>query len=314
MKPLIRLGTCDMWGGYDEKTWGFIDLLRTRVDIELCDKPDFLIYSVFGDQHYRHNCVRILYSGENRRPNWNECDYAFTFDHTNHPDHFRWPLYGQYDDCSKLVKGKQDVEEILRSKTKFCNFIFSNRKCPLRNRFFDLLSKYKQVDAGGKVRNNLGFCVQNKRSFIADYKFTIAFENSSHPGYTTEKLSEPMWENSLPIYWGNPLVHLDFNTKSFLNFADYGSLEALVERVIEVDQNDELYLEYLRQPWFNENRVPECVKLENVLDQFERIFTTPRVPVAVRKPRYRTWKSRWRSLTKWRPWQNSGSSTSRKAA
>ena len=38
---------------------------------------------------------------------------------------------------------------------------------------------------------------------------TIAFENSSFPGYTTEKIFEPMLEGSIPIYWGNPRVDED---------------------------------------------------------------------------------------------------------
>ena len=71
--------------------------------------------------------------------------------------------------------------------------------------------------------NNVGGPVKNKIDFIMDHKFTIAFENSSYPGYTTEKIFEPMLVNSIPLYWGNPLVDRDFNTKSFLNFHDYGN-------------------------------------------------------------------------------------------
>ena len=57
--------------------------------------------------------------------------------------------------------------------------------------------------------------------FIKDYKFVISFENSSYPGYTTQKLIEPMLVNSSPIYWGNKSVGKDFNTKSFINVFYY---------------------------------------------------------------------------------------------
>jgi hypothetical protein len=60
-----------------------------------------------------------------------------------------------------------------------------------------------------------------------------------------------MLENSLPIYWGNPLIGKEFNTRSFLNYHDYKSDEALIERIIEIDRNDELYLAYLREPFVN---------------------------------------------------------------
>ena len=34
------------------------------------------------------------------------------------------------------------------------------------------------------------------------YKFNICFENSSTPGYVTEKIIQSMYVNSIPIYWG----------------------------------------------------------------------------------------------------------------
>jgi hypothetical protein len=111
-----------------------------------------------------------------------------------------------------------------------------------------------------------------KVEFIKDYKFTIAFENTEYPGYTTEKLVQPMLAYSLPIYCGNPLVDRDFNTKSFLNYSDFPSEENLIERIIEIDQNDALYKDYLQQPYYHNNRVNEFVDPENILQQFENIF------------------------------------------
>ena len=131
--------------------------------------------------------------------------------------------------------------------------------------------------------NNIGGPVKNKLEFISRYKFTIAFENSSQPGYTTEKIFEPMQVNSLPIYWGNPMVDLDFNRLSFLNFFDYGTLDDLVDRVVEVDRNDDLYCDYLRQPWYQGNQVNQYVQPEHVLEQFHRIFAADKNPVARRQ-------------------------------
>src|SRR5262249_19232982 len=110
-----------------------------------------------------------------------------------------------------------------------------------------------------------------------------AFENESHPGYTTEKIYEAMLVNTLPIYWGDPRVAVDFNPRSFLNYHDFGSLEALIERVIEVDRNDELYCEYLSQPWRPPQLCDEATDLRRVLARFERIFSTTETPVARQK-------------------------------
>jgi hypothetical protein len=116
------------------------------------------------------------------------------------------------------------------------------------------LSQYKKVDSGGKYLNNIGKSVVDKIGFLKDYKFTIAFENSSQPGYTTEKLLDPMRVNSLPSYWGNPLVAQDFNVQSFVNVIDYASIYEAIEEIIRLDTHDEAYLEKLAQPWITEEQ------------------------------------------------------------
>jgi alpha(1,3/1,4) fucosyltransferase len=278
MKPSISLGFSDFWGGFQPHDNYFTRLLAARYNVQVSDEPEYLIYSCFGREHRRSRAaVRIFFTGENRRPNFRECDYAFTFDHLERPEHYRLPLYGWYGEPDWLVKAAVDAEQILTEKTHFCNFVYSNPRCKLRIKFFEKLSKYKRVDSGGRLLNNIGGPVADKWAFLKRYKFTIAFENDSHPGYTTEKIAEPMHAWSIPIYWGNPLVHRDFNPRSFINFFDYGSLDDLVDRVVEVDRNDALYCEYLREPWYHGNVVNEYVRKESVLAQFERVFSTPRV-------------------------------------
>ena len=70
----------------------------------------------------------------------------------------------------------------------------------------------------------------------------------------------------------NKLVDKDFNTKSFINYHDYESDEAVIERIIELDRNDDLYLECLKQPYYNNNVVNEYIRRENISDQFITIF------------------------------------------
>ena len=75
---------------------------------------------------------------------------------------------------------------------------------------------------------------------------------------------EPMTVNSIPLYWGNPRIDLEFNTKSFVNFYDFGSFDKMIEHIIELDKNNDKYLEVLRTPWFENNIIPENNKLENI--------------------------------------------------
>jgi hypothetical protein len=271
----IKINFCDFWPNFNKERNYLVELLRTRFTIEITDKPDFLIYSVFGNEHKRFNCVKIFFTGENVRPNFAECDYSFSFDFIDSPKSYRLPLYAWWAPANELVKPPNlDVKKILSGKTRFCNFIYGNPNATKRIAFMQKLSKYKQVDSAGTFMNNVGRIVteMEKVEFIKDYKFTIAFENTEYPGYTTEKLVQPMLAYSLPIYCGNPLVDRDFNTKSFLNYSDFPSEENLIERIIEIDQNDALYKDYLQQPYYHNNRANEFVDPENILQQFENIF------------------------------------------
>jgi len=284
---MLRIGFSGFWDDFDPRDNWFTRLLSQRWPIVVTDRPDWLIFSRIGrgrHDHLRHDCVRIFYTGENEPPDWQSCDWAFTFGHLRHPRHFRLPLWGLYGDPARLVHhADRDPRALVAAKTRFCSFVVSNPLCPARNAFFHRLSRYRPVDSGGRLFNTLGRRVDDKMEFIDQSKFTIAFENESTPGYTTEKVMEPMLVDSIPIYWGDPLVGRDFDTRSFLSAHDSPSLEDLVERVVAVDRDPDLHARLLGTPWLRGNRVPDCVAAERVLDQFDRIFTTPVEPVARRR-------------------------------
>jgi hypothetical protein len=113
--------------------------------------------------------------------------------------------------------------------------------------------------------------------FINDYKFTIAFENSSNSGYTTEKLVDALGSNSIPIYWGNPNVDLEFNTRAFINCHHYRSFQEAVAEVIAIDNDDERWLSYKRQPPFSANH-PSEAEIENAVEEFIRKIVIDRKP------------------------------------
>ena len=285
--PTIRLQFAGFWDGFDPRDNFFTRLLGRRYRLEISDDPEFVIFAYVGKRrrdYRRWNCVRIFYTGENIQPDWSACDWAFSFEHTPHPRHFRLPHWPFYVDPTKLVKpADYDPERVRAGKNRFCAFVVSNPLCRMRNAFFQKLSRYKPVDSGGKVFNTLGYRVGDKQAFLRDYKFTIAFENESHPGYTTEKIVEPMLADSIPIYWGDPLVGRDFDSRSFLSAHDSSSLDDLVDRVVEVDRNPTLHAELLARPWYRDNRVPACADAGTILEQFSRIFSTPVEPVARRR-------------------------------
>ena len=267
----------------------YTDFLRTKYDVIISkDNPDFLFYSCFGTEFLNYNCTRIYHTSENVRPNFDNCDWAFSSDYLSHKidgieRHYRLPVYAYVtDDVSKIIRSKPvNVQELVAQKTKFCNFIYSNPSNEIRNNFFHKLSKYKKVDSAGRYLRNMPIqSLKNKEEFVKNYKFTIAFENSYYEGYTTEKLFDPLLANSIPIYWGSKLAYKDFNPKSFLNYFDFPSEEALIERIIEIDKDDNLLAQYLAEPAFVDNKLNEFVNPENIMAQFDLIFNTKITPIS----------------------------------
>ena len=274
MKKKIKIDFSDFWGGFNKTDNYFYNLLKEEFDIEISNQPEYLFFSIFGNSHQNYKCTKIFYTGENIAPPLGYCDWSFSFDYLDDPRNYRLPHYLLYDGYYELERPKF-IEESMANR-KFCNFVASNGNCQERNWFVQELSKYKKVDSGGRFMNNIGYAVTDKRKFQSEYKFSVAFENNAyrpqHIGYTTEKIMEPMTVNSVPLYWGNPKIDLEFNPKSFVNFYDFGNFDKMIEKIIELDKESDKYLEVLRTPWFENNITPENNKLENIKSFLYKIF------------------------------------------
>lgn len=248
MSCKVKINFVDFWGDFNKKDNFITRTLSKRYEVVISDNPDYLFFGTFGYKHLGYNCVKIMFIGENIAPDFNLCDYALGFDYIQFGDRYmRLPLYCTYDSFTALTQLELPSDEALLDR-KFCSMVVSNNRhaSPHRERFFKLLSEYKQVDSGGRLWNNVGGPVADKLEFVSQYKFNIAFENSSVQGYTTEKIMEPMAVNTLPIYWGNPLVGKDFNAAAFLNVNDFASIEEAVQYVVELDNDDSKYLEMIK--------------------------------------------------------------------
>jgi hypothetical protein len=81
-----------------------------------------------------------------------------------------------------------------------------------------------------------------------------------------------MTVNSIPLYWGNPLVNREFNTQSFVNFYDFHSKEDMIDHIIELDKNNEKYLELLKKPWLSGSSIPKENKIENIKFLFKIFY------------------------------------------
>lgn len=273
MKKKIKINFTDFWSCFNKNDNYFFNLLNEEYDVEISDEPDYIFFSVFGSDHLKYNCTKIFYTGENVLPNFEYCDYSFSFDEMLDTRNYRLPHYILYDGYYEL-ENKKVSEKLLNRK--FCNFIVSNSSCLERNNFFEKLSKYKKVDSGGLFMNNIGYQVNDKLKFQSEYKFSIAFENDAYrPGYEwyiTEKVMEPMIVNSIPIYKGGSKISDDFNSKSIINCHDFKNINDIIEYIIYLDNNDTEYLKVLNEPWFINNEVPNNNKKENIKEFLYKIF------------------------------------------
>ena len=78
----------------------------------------------------------------------------------------------------------------------------------------------------------------------------------------------PMSVGSIPIYWGSDRVTEEFNEKAFVN-ANKLSGQELLDRIIEINEDDELYQSIINESVFPNNEIPEFVLPESVLGFFE---------------------------------------------
>lgn len=245
----------------DKYSYGYyiINILKKYYEVELSEDPDYVFYNESAYEHPKYDCVKIFYTGENLHPNFNLCDYAISFDYMEFGDrHYRLPIYlvaNFYRDQEIEQIGNEDftkqlaiTNEDLRGKTEFCSFVYSNYLGDsAREEFFRKLSAYKKVNSGGAYLNNTGEKISNKLEFELKHKFSIAFENSSRSGYTTEKLTTALLAKTIPIYWGNPDIGKEFNEGRFINCHKYKNFDEVVARVREIDNSDELYLQIINE-------------------------------------------------------------------
>lgn len=290
----VKIKFVGFWSHLQPEEMHIYNILKKHYNVEICDDPDYIICSMFGDlyDYCFYDGIRIFYSGENYTPDFNLVDYAIGYDNLKYHDRFlQFPEALKYRHYLKQAEDKhKDIDDnFLGNKTHFANFIFSHEsEHGEREKIFELLSKYKKVDSVGTFLNNSedGYVTDNydkKLDFLNKCKFTIAFESTELEDFYTEKIIHAYGSKTVPIYFGNKNINDIFNPKSFINCMDFPSLEAAAEYIAKVDQDDALYMEMIKTPAFND---PDYVdkkykELEDFIlhifeQDYEKAFRRPR--------------------------------------
>ncbi len=310
----MSIATARFWGG--ASTQEIIDMLlpdlQPYFEFEVSTSPQVVLYGPYAGEMPKGRYLKVFIGCENVRPIMRECDWAFGVLHEEYVRHPRYMRFARWGDDSHLIQRDGNWAEVLKSKTRFCAFVHSNRVV-YREAFFQALSRYKPIDAPGRALNNMPgidpmpgrIDWKAKIEFLRAYKFVVAFEHTSRPGYNTEKLTHAIETDCVPIYWGDPDIGRSFNVRRFINAHDYlpkprsfmprlpyaphslrnagqptffariarklngvgdeieqhawasVGFDALVERVIALDCDDDLYLQHLREPFLVGNKPPD---------------------------------------------------------
>ena len=264
----ITVSFCDWWvneyfgGAFDKKNNFFTNVLREygdRYNVKVVDpseNPDILFYSIFGSSHKNYKAERkIFFSGEPCSHRY-EADFNITFDYNSYKN-TRVPLWAYYcskEDIKLFMDRKYNNSDDSNKEKKFCSFIATGPGLANnRKEFVEKLSKYKKVDCGGSFLNNIEYNVpmgincSGKIEHNNNYKFAMAFESKSYPGYVTEKIYDIFKSHCVPIYWGHKDVVKDFNPKSFINANDFSDFDELIEYIKKVDNDDDMYSQFFKQ-------------------------------------------------------------------
>lgn len=267
-KKTVKIAIVDFWKNVPTATLErYLSPFRHWYNVEIDEKnPDILLYSCFGEKHLNYDCKRVFVCGENVVPDFNTCDYSICTVNIKYEGKNLWIPESYFTHREHKVQLDSSPDEMLNRK--FCSFIYSQDNvgygAKLRKEFCLKLMQYKHIDCPGKIlhnyeapelsaRNNVSWHL-SKIAFLKNYKFNIAFENSEAPGYITEKLADCYISKTVPIYWGSRGNIEPYTKESMIYANDYASIDDLIEKVKEVDSNEELYLNILRaNPLYKEN-------------------------------------------------------------
>ncbi len=276
-------------GDYFNKEQNLIyDILKNNgFDVQITEDPDYLICDFFDENPYSY-CgkpqLRIMYSGENFIPDFNLIDYAISpYPIVFGDRHFQLPgcVWPRSHWMALVEKDRNYSMDFVKGKEYFANFIASHEsEYNIRGDFFKELCRYRRVESPGTYLNNMpeGFTVDwlndSKSDFQRKCKFTLCFESTLHHGFVTEKLMDAFYADTIPVYYGSPTAADIFNKDAFINVADFASFEEAIEKIMELDQDDEKYLAMLRQPVLVNPDYPRQLE-EELNDYICHIFQQP---------------------------------------
>ncbi|XP_061600393.1 4-galactosyl-N-acetylglucosaminide 3-alpha-L-fucosyltransferase 9-like [Cololabis saira] len=126
-----------------------------------------------------------------------------------------------------------------------CWFVSNWNQDHERVKYYDELKNHVEIHAYG---NAFGSHISDEDYFstMGSCKFYLAFENSIHKDYMTEKLYNPLSVGTVPVVLGPPRKNYEnfVPGNAFIHVDDFSSPKELAEYLLLLDQNMAIYLQY----------------------------------------------------------------------
>ncbi|VVE14873.1 glycosyltransferase family 10 domain-containing protein [Pandoraea terrigena] len=78
-----------------------------------------------------------------------------------------------------------------------------------------------------------GSC-ESKFDVLANYRFSLCFENMPMTGYLTEKIFDCLYAGTVPVYWGAPDVDSLVPAEAFVDMRDYAGYDEVCDAVLSM--------------------------------------------------------------------------------
>lgn len=154
-----------------------------------------------------------------------------------------------------MRRNTKDLTFQLPKKDKLVCWIVSNWKTHLlRVEYYRKLKDHIEINAYGRAFGN-PLSDEAGKNAISSSKFYLAFENSIHTDYITEKLFKPLLLGSVPIVLGPPRSDYEkqIPAGAFIHVNDFASPKELADRLHYLNTHTEEYMKYFE--WRKEYEV-----------------------------------------------------------
>lgn len=248
---------------------------KTNINIEISNDPDFIIYGTYGDfisAACLDNCkaIKILFITEPISADFMLFDYCIGFDPFSYGDRYCYYSDFLYSPGAHIKTiSYYKTKELLRKKEDFCDFIYSYDGGDVsRKKYFYLLNSYKRVEAIGTYLNNqpdnhvVDFRTEgdvSKYDFQAKCKFSLCIQPTDKEWFANEKIMHVIKANSVPTFYGTEKNKEIINEDRVIFINDFKTDKDFLNRIKEIDSNDDSYCKIISTPLFTDEEYQERV-------------------------------------------------------